>query len=133
MNYWLMKSEPDTYAWSDLEKDKKTVWDGVRNFQARNNLKEMKKGDLAFFYHSNIDKAVVGIAKISKEAFADPKDAAWIAVEISPVAKLKKPISLADVKQHKMLAEMVLVKNSRLSVQPVKKEEFDLIIGLSEE
>ncbi len=133
MNYWLMKTEPDTYSWNDLERDKKTTWEGVRNFQARNNLKEMKKGDWAFVYHSNIDKAIIGIAKISKEFFADPNDAAWIAVEISPVKKLKKSISLADVKLTKMLSEMVLVKNSRLSVQPVKKEEFDLIIELSEQ
>jgi predicted RNA-binding protein with PUA-like domain len=133
MNYWLMKSEPDTYSWSDLEKDKKTTWEGVRNFQARNNLREMKKGDLAFFYHSNIDKAIVGIAKITKQAFADPNDEAWLAVEIAPVKKLKKHVTLTDVKQNSTLAEMVLVKNSRLSVQPVKKEEFELIEQLSEQ
>ncbi len=133
MNYWLMKSEPDTYSWSDLEKDKKTTWEGVRNFQARNNLREMKKGDLAFFYHSNIDKAIVGIAKITKQAFADPNDEAWLAVEIAPVKKLKKHVTLSDVKQNSTLAEMVLVKNSRLSVQPVKKEEFELIEQLSEQ
>ncbi len=133
MNYWLMKTEPDTYSWSDLEKDKKTTWEGVRNFQARNNLKEMKKGDLAFVYHSNIDKAVIGIAKISKEQFVDPNDAAWIAVEIAPVKKLKKSISLADIKAKTELSEMVLVRNSRLSVQPVRKEEFDFIISLSEQ
>jgi predicted RNA-binding protein with PUA-like domain len=132
MNYWLMKTEPDTYSWSDLEKDKKTTWEGVRNFQARNNLKTMKKGDLAFVYHSNIDKAVVGIAKISKEAFEDPNDSAWIAVEITPVKKLKKPLVLAEIKSMAELSEMVLVRNSRLSVQPVKREEFDLIVALSE-
>ena len=93
----------------------------------------MKKGDLAFVYHSNIDKAIMGIAKISKEAFEDPNDAAWIAVEILPMKKLKRSISLADVKALPLLSEMVLVKNSRLSVQPVKKEEFDSIIALSEQ
>jgi predicted RNA-binding protein with PUA-like domain len=133
MNYWLMKTEPDTYSWSDLERDKKTTWEGVRNFQARNNLREMKKGDLAFVYHSNIDKAIVGIAKIAKEAFEDPNDAAWIAVEIAPVKKLKRLISLANVKASPVLSEMVLVKNSRLSVQPVRKEEFDSIVALSEQ
>ena len=133
MNYWLMKTEPDTYSWNDLEKDQKTTWEGVRNFQARNNLKEMKKEDLAFVYHSNIDKAVIGIAKISKEQFVDPNDSAWIAVEIVPVKKLKKSISLADIKAMTELSEMVLVRNSRLSVQPVRKAEFDFIISLSEQ
>ena len=133
MNYWLVKSEPDTYSWSDLQKDKKTTWDGVRNYQARNNLKEMKKDDLVLFYHSNDDKAVVGIARVAKEQFPDPKDKEWIAVEISPERKLKKPVTLAQAKTDKKLADMVLVKSSRLSVQPVKREEFDRIISLSED
>jgi len=132
MNYWLMKTEPSTFSWDDLVRDKKTGWDGVRNFQARNNLKAMKKGDQAFVYHSNDDKAIVGIAKITKENYPDPKDNAWIAVEIAPVKKLKNPITLAQIKADKRLANMVLVKASRLSVQPVKAEEFDLIISLSE-
>ena len=132
MNYWLVKSEPSTYSWSDLQKDKKTTWDGVRNFQARNNLKEMKKGDLLLFYHSNEDKAVIGIAKVSKEQFPDPKDKDWIAVEIAPERKLKNPVTLAQAKADKNLSDMVLVKSSRLSVQPVKREEFDWIINLSE-
>jgi len=132
MNYWLVKSEPTTYSWEDLQKDKKTTWDGVRNYQARNNLKEMKKGDLLLFYHSNEDKAIVGIAKVAKEQFPDPKDKAWIAVEISPERKLKTPVTLAQAKADKNLSNMVLVKSSRLSVQPVKREEFDWIISLSE-
>lgn len=132
MNYWLIKSEPSTYSWDDLLKDKKTVWDGVRNFQARNNLKAMKKGDLAFFYHSMEDKAVVGIAKIVKEGYPDPKDGEWIAVDVAPDRKLKNPVTLAQIKADKRLSEMSLVRNSRLSVQPVKSEEWDMVLALSE-
>lgn len=133
MNYWLMKSEPGVYSWDDLVRDKKTTWDGVRNFQARNHLKAMKKGDLALFYHSNEDKAVVGIAEIVKENFPDPKDAAWISVEVKPKQKLKRMVTLGEIKSNKKLADMVLVKNSRLSVQPVKREEFDQVVALSED
>ena len=132
MNYWLVKSEPSTFSWDDLVRDKKTVWDGVRNFQARNNLKAMKKGDLAFFYHSNEDKAIIGIGTIVKEGYPEPKDNDWIAVDIAPDKKLKNPVSLAQIKSDKRLANMVLVKASRLSVQPVKPEEFELILALSE-
>lgn len=126
-----MKSEPSVYSWTDLEKEKKATWDGVRNFQARNNLKAMKKDDLAFVYHSNEDKAIIGIAKIIKENYPDPKDKDWIVVDIAPVEKLKSPISLAQIKADKRLADMVLVRASRLSVQPVRKEEFEIIIKLS--
>jgi len=132
MNYWLMKSEPDVYSWDDLVRDKKATWDGVRNYQARNNLKAMKKGDLVLIYHSNTGKEIVGIAKIVKENFPDPKDADWVVVDIAPERKLKLPITLAQVKTDKRLAEMALVKAMRLSVQPVRKEEFDLVIALSE-
>lgn len=132
MNYWLMKTEPDTFSWDDLVRDKKTGWDGVRNFQARNHLKAIKKGDTVFFYHTGDDKAIVGIAKVLKENYPDPKDNEWVAVEIAPVKKLKKPVTLAQIKADKRLANMVLVKASRLSVQPVKAEEYDLIIALSE-
>jgi predicted RNA-binding protein with PUA-like domain len=128
-----MKSEPGTFSWDDLVRDKKTGWDGVRNFQARNNLKAMKKGDLAFFYHSMDDKSIVGIAKIVKENYPDPTENDWVAVEITPVRKLKKPVTLAQIKADKRLSDMVLVKSSRLSVQPVKAEEFDLIVSLSED
>ena len=133
MNYWLMKSEPSTYSWADLEKDKKATWDGVRNFQARNNLKAMKKDDLAFIYHSNEDKAIIGVAKISKENYPDPAEKDWVVVDIAPVKKLKAPVSLAQIKADKRLSDMVLVRASRLSVQPVKKEEFELVIKLSEQ
>ncbi|HYI76586.1 MAG TPA: EVE domain-containing protein [Chryseolinea sp.] len=132
MNYWLVKSEPGTFSWDDLVRDKKTVWDGVRNFQARNNLKNMKKGDLTFFYHSGEDKAIVGIGKIVKEGYPEPKDNNWIAVDIASDKKLKKPVTLAQIKADKRLADMVLVRASRLSVQPVKADEFDLIMALSE-
>jgi predicted RNA-binding protein with PUA-like domain len=133
MNYWLMKTEPSTFSLDDLQKAKKTGWDGVRNYQARNNLKAMKKGDLAFIYHSMADKAVVGIAKITKEFYPDPTDKDWVAVEIAHERKLKKPVTLAQVKADKRLVNMALVRVSRLSVQPVKPEEFDLIVALSEQ
>jgi predicted RNA-binding protein with PUA-like domain len=132
MNHWLMKTEPDTFSWDDLVRDKKTGWDGVRNFQARSHLKAMKKGDLAFFYHTGDEKAVIGIAKVTREGYPDPTDNEWVAVEIAPVNKLKNAVTLAQIKADKRLANMVLVKASRLSVQPVRKEEFDMIIALSE-
>ena len=132
MNHWLMKTEPGTYSWDDLMRDKKTGWDGVRNFQARNNLKAMKKGDLVFVYHSGDDKAVIGIAKITKENYPDPKDNEWVAVEIAPVKGLKKPVTLAQIKADKRFTNMALVKSSRLSVQLVQPDEFDSVIALSE-
>jgi predicted RNA-binding protein with PUA-like domain len=131
MNYWLMKTEPGTYSWDDLVKDKKTVWDGVRNFQARKNIKSMQKGDQVFIYHTGDDKAVIGIAKITKENFPDPKDKDWAVVEISADSKLKRPVSLAEIKTSKKLAKMVLARVPRLSVQPVEKSEFDLIVEMS--
>ena len=133
MNYWLMKTEPDTFSWDDLTRDKKAGWDGVRNFQARTHLKNMKKGDEAFFYHTGDEKAVIGIAKITKEHYPDPTDNEWVAVEIVPVKKLKKPVTLAQIKADKRLSNMVLVKASRLSVQPVAPEEFDMVVALSED
>lgn len=134
MNYWLIKSEPNTYSWDDLVADKQTYWDGVRNYQARNNMKAMKKGDLALYYHSVNEKSIVGIAKIVTEHYQDPTtdDDRWVVVDVAPERPFKKPVTLADVKADNRLEQMVLVKNSRLSVQPVKKEEFDIIIGLSE-
>ncbi|HEY5918967.1 MAG TPA: EVE domain-containing protein [Chryseolinea sp.] len=132
MNYWLLKTEPDTFSWDDLVRDKKAGWDGVRNFQARSHLKAIKKGDLAFVYHTGDEKSIVGIAKVTKENYPDPQDNAWVAVEIAPVNKLKNPVALAQIKADKRFTNMVLVKASRLSVQPVKKEEFDMIVALSE-
>ena len=132
MNYWLIKTEPGTYSWEDLKKDKETFWDGVRNYQARNNLREMKKGDLCLYYHSVNEKSVLGVAKVSKEAYQDPTtdDDRWVAVDVVPDQEFDKPVTLAMVKAEPDLAEMVLVKNSRLSVQPVRPEEFDKIVAM---
>jgi predicted RNA-binding protein with PUA-like domain len=134
MNYWLVKSEPETYSWSDLLRDKKTHWDGVRNFAARNNLKAMKKGDWVFFYHSGDDKCVMGIAEVAKEHYQDPTtdDANWVAVDLKPVKPLKQPVTLAQVKADKRLSQIYLVRQGRLSVMPLKKEEFDVILSLAE-
>ena len=132
MNFWLVKTEAGTYSWANLENDKKTTWDGVRNFQARNHLKAMKKGDLVFVYHSGDEKAIVGTAKIVKEFYPDPKDPDWGVVDLAAERKLKKSVSLSEIKATKSLANMVLVRNSRLSVQPVRKEEYDILIRLSQ-
>lgn len=130
MNYWLVKSEPETYSWDDLVREKRAVWDGVRNYQARNHLKEMEKGDQVFIYHSADVKAIIGIAQVAKAGYPEPKDDAWVAVDLTPVAKLKNPITLAQIKADKKLANMVLVRSSRLSVQPVKEDEFEYILAL---
>ena len=132
MKYWLIKSEPSTYAWADLLRDGKTCWDGVRNFQARNNLRAMKPGDLALYYHSVKEKAVVGVAAVVKAAYADPTatDGDWSVVDFAPAFALERPLTLDDIKAESGLREMVLVKNSRLSVQPVRKAEFDKIVRL---
>lgn len=134
MNYWLVKSEPFKYSWEQFEKDKKTMWDGVRNFAARNNLKAMKKGDLVFWYHSNEGKEIVGIAKVVKEFYQDPttEDPNWVVVDLSPVKKLKKPVTLEQVKADKRLQQMDLVRLSRLSVGQVKPEEFDAVLLMAE-
>jgi predicted RNA-binding protein with PUA-like domain len=134
MNYWLVKSEPFKYSWNQFVKDKKAVWDGVRNYAARNNMRAMKKGDLVFFYHSNEGLAIVGIAKVVKEHYQDPTthDAAWSVVEIAPFKELKNSVTLAQIKADTKLINMQLVKLSRLSVSAVKAEDFDHIIALSE-
>jgi predicted RNA-binding protein with PUA-like domain len=132
MNYWLIKTEPGTYSWDDLKRDGETVWDGIRNFHARTNLKAMKKGDQAFFYHTGDEKAIVGIATVTREHFPDPKDKEWAAVMVSPKKALKRPVTLAEVKADKRLKDMVLVRASRLSVQPVLPQEFEMILKLSE-
>lgn len=134
MNYWLVKSEPFKYSFEQLLKDKSTFWDGVRNYQARNNLRAMKKGDLVLFYHSNEGKEVVGVAKVTKESYQDPttEDPNWVVVEIAPYKKLKKSVGLDQIKKDKRLENMALIKQSRLSVMPVKREEFDLVLELGE-
>ncbi|MBX9850919.1 MAG: EVE domain-containing protein [Cytophagaceae bacterium] len=133
MNYWLVKSEPSTYSFDQLLKDKQTVWDGVRNFAARNHLRAMKKGDLVLFYHSNEGKDIVGIAKVLKENYPDPtaKEGDWSVVELGPHKQLKQSVTLEQVKKEKRLKDMALIRLSRLSVQPVKQEEFNLILELA--
>jgi len=133
MAYWLMKSEPFKYSWEQLRKDNKTFWDGVRNYAARNNLKAMKKGDLAFFYHSNEGVEIVGIAEIVKESYQDPTttETAWVAVDIKPFQTLKRPVSLAQIKADKRLANMALVRLGRLSVQPVTEKEWKIVLELA--
>lgn len=135
MAYWLIKSEPFKYSWQQLLEDKKTFWDGVRNYAARNFLREMKKGDLAFFYHSNEGKEIVGIAKIVREAYPDPTtdDDNWVVVDVAAVKPLKRPVSLAEIKGEQSLQQMALVRLTRLSVQPVTDAEWDYIIELSEQ
>lgn len=130
MNYWLIKSEPFKYSWEQFSKEKKTIWDGVRNYGARNNLRDMKKNDLALFYHSNEGLEIVGIAKVSKESFQDPttEDKNWVAVEFSPFKKLKNPVSLAQIKKEPSLDKMELVRLMRLSVSKVTAFEFDKIM-----
>lgn len=131
MKYWLVKQEPEAYSFDDLINDGKTDWTGVRNYQARNNLREMKKGDKVLFYHSISEKSVVGIAQVSKEEFTDPTDEKWIAVEISPIEKLQKPVTLEQIKAEKKLENIALIKQSRLSVMPLMKVEYDAILKLA--
>ena len=132
--YWLVKSEPDTYSFDQLVKDMRTVWDGIRSFEARNNLRAMSKGDLLLFYHSNVGKEVVGLAKVVKEAYADPKgeDGDWSVVEIAAVKPLKASVTLATIKGDKKLANFALVKRSRLSVVPATQAEFERILELGD-
>jgi predicted RNA-binding protein with PUA-like domain len=132
MNYWLAKSEPDAYSWQRFEQEGKATWDGVRNFQARNNLKGMKKGDLVLFYHSVKGKEVVGIAKVSKESFPDPTDPTqkWVAVEMVPHKAFKRAVTLQDIKNDERLEKIPLLRQSRLSVMPLQPEEFDAIVQL---
>lgn len=133
MAYWLVKSEPFKYSWEQFEKDGQTFWDGVRNYAARNFLKEMKKGDEVLFYHSNEGLEIVGVAKVVKEHYPDPttEEEAWVAVDLKPVKRLAKPVTLKQIKGDKRLAEMALLRLSRLSVQPVKEEEWEIIMELS--
>ena len=135
MNYWLVKSEPSTYGWEQLVKDKKTTWDGVRNYAARIHLRSMKKGDEVLYYHSNEGMEIVGIAKVDKEAYQDPttEDASWVAVDLKPYKKLKSPVSLTQIKTDKRLKDMALVRIGRLSVQPVTEKEWKIIMELAGE
>ncbi len=137
MAYWLIKQEPEAYSFADLLREGHTTWDGVRNYQARNNLQAMQIGDLCLFYHSVEEKRVVGVARVTRTAFADPtapadEQGTWVAVEVAPVVALAQPVTLATVKATPALAGMVLAKNSRLSVQPVAEAEFKTILHLAQ-
>ena len=133
MNYWMVKSEPEAYSWQQLVRDGKTAWTGVRNYQARNNLRAMKKGDAVFFYHSVTDKQVVGLARVIKEAYADAtaEEGDWSCVDLAPEKALAKPVTLEVAKVDKILKEMLLVKHSRISVTPVTKEQADRLLALA--
>jgi len=131
MNYWMVKQEPEAYSWYDFVKDGKTDWTGVRNFQARNNLRDMKKGDKVLFYHSVTGKEVVGIASVTKPNFPDPTDEKWVAVELSPSKPFKKSVTLAQIKANLALAKIGLLRQSQLSVMALSKDEFDEIVSMS--
>jgi len=131
MAHWLMKSEPESYSWSDLVRDGGTEWDGVRNNAARLHLKAMKKGDEAFFYHSMSDKAVVGIMRVTREAQPDPKDGDWVSVRVEPVRPLTRPVALAEIKAEPRLVKMELIRQSRLSVAPVRDDEWRVVLELA--
>jgi len=130
--HWLIKSEPAAYSWEDLVKDGETLWDGVRNHRAANNLRAMHKGDLLFFYHSVTGKEIVGIAEVSEPALTDPKDEQWAAVKVKPVRALKRPVTLAEIKGDAALAGIELVRLSRLSVAEIRPEEWGRILELAE-
>ncbi len=131
-NYWLVKSEPGAYSWQQFIKDGGTLWDGVRNYQARNNLKAMKEGDLVLFYHSVTEKQIMGIARVAKEHYQDPttEDPRWVVVDLVPEQAFKNPVTLAEVKTDQRLENIALVKQARLSVMPLKREEFDVLVEL---
>ena len=134
MNYWIVKSELEAYAWSQLVKDGVTAWTGVRNFAARNHLRAMRTGDLVFFYHSGEEKSAVGLARVVREFYPDPTatEGDWSCIDLSPEKALAKPVTLAEIKADKILKEMVLAKQSRLSVSPVTKAQFDRLLQLAE-
>lgn len=133
MNYWLVKSEPNAYSWDDLVSLGRDHWDGVRNYQARNNLKLMREGDEVLFYHSVNEKQVVGIAKVVREYYPDPTidDDRWVVVDLAPVRKLDKPVTLAEIKSESSLKGFALIKNSRLSVMPVDEQHYKIILKMS--
>src|ERR1700704_2810674 len=133
-NYWMVKQEPETYSWTDFVKDGKTDWTGVRNYQARNNLREMKAGERVLFYHSGKDKAVVGVAEVIKSAYPDPTadDEQWVAVDLKPVKALKNPVPLAAIRYDKRLSQLPLIRQSQLSVMSLTKDEFDILVATGE-
>ena len=131
-SYWMVKQEPETYSWSDFANDGRTDWTGVRNYQARNNLRKMSAGESVLFYHSGKDKAVVGLAEEIKPAHPDPtaNDEQWVAVDLKPLRKLKNPVPLAAIRYDKRLSQLPLIRQSQLSVMPLTKDEFDVIVAL---
>jgi len=133
-NYWLVKQEPEAYSWSVLVKEGRTAWTGVRNFQARNNLRAMKSRDLVFFYHSVSEKQIIGIASVEREFYPDPtaNEGDWSCIDLAPVKALKKPVPLDAIKADKILKSIPLVRQSRLSVSPLTKEQFDRVLALAE-
>lgn len=132
MGFWLVKQEPSKYSWEEFLKDKKTYWDGVRNYQARNNLQAMKKGDQVFFYHSVVGKQIMGVAQVTRESYPDPTtdDPAWVVVDLKPVKTLKVPVTLEQIKSHPQLKEISLIKQSRLSVMPLTQSEYKIILEM---
>jgi predicted RNA-binding protein with PUA-like domain len=132
MQYWLVKSEPETYSWARFLKEGRACWDGVRNYQARNNLQQMQPGDFVLFYHSVSEKAIVGMAKVDKPAYPDPTadDAKWVAVDLVPVRDFRDPVTLDQIKKDPRLEHIALLRQSRLSVMPLKAEEFDVLLAL---
>ena len=131
-SFWIIKQEPSQYNWKQFEKDRETYWDGVRNYQARNNLKNMKKGDNLLFYHSVVGKEIVGIAEVTREAYPDPTtdDERWVVVDLKPIKPFKVPVTLEEIKSHKELSEIALIKQARLSVMPITKKEFQILLKL---
>jgi len=131
-SFWIIKQEPSKYNWKQFEKDRGTYWDGVRNYQARNNLKNMKKGDNLLFYHSVVGKEIVGIAEVTREAYPDPTtdDERWVVVDLKPIKPFKVPVTLEEIKAHKELSEIALIKQTRLSVIPITKKEFQVLLKL---
>ena len=131
-SFWIIKQEPSKYNWKQFEKDRETYWDGVRNYQARNNLKKMKIGDNLLFYHSVIGKEIVGIAEVTREAYPDPTtdDERWVVVDLKPIKPFKVPVTLEEIKTHKELSEIALIKQARLSVMPITKKEFQVLLKL---
>ena len=131
-SFWIIKQEPSQYNWKQFEKDRETYWDGVRNYQARNNLKNMKKGDNLLFYHSVVGKEIVGIAEVTREAYPDPTtdDERWVVVDLKPIKPFKVPVTLEEIKAHKELSQIALIKQARLSVMPITKKEFQILLKL---
>jgi predicted RNA-binding protein with PUA-like domain len=133
MNHWLVKQEPESYSWSDFLKDGRAAWTGIRNFQARNNLRSMKKGDQVLFYHSVSEKQIVGLARVAREAYPDPtaEEGDWVSVDLIPGKTLARPVPLAEIKADNAFKDMLLLRNSRLSVTPVTKAQFDRLMAMA--